>query len=54
MEALMRVEVGASWELAEGAVGYELAAADGSALPPFEAGAHIDVHLPGGLVRQYS
>lgn len=31
-----------------------LQAADGAALPPFEAGAHIDVHLPGGLVRQYS
>jgi vanillate O-demethylase ferredoxin subunit len=27
---------------------------DGAALPPFEAGAHIDVHLPNGLVRQYS
>lgn len=24
------------------------------ALPAFEAGAHLDVHLPGGLVRQYS
>lgn len=24
------------------------------ALPAFEAGAHVDVHLPGGLVRQYS
>ena len=23
-------------------------------LPPFQAGAHVDVHLPGGLVRQYS
>jgi len=31
-----------------------LVAADGTALPPFTAGAHIDVHLPGGLVRQYS
>ena len=31
----------------------ELAALDGE-LPAFEAGAHIDVHLPGGLVRQYS
>jgi ferredoxin-NADP reductase len=27
---------------------------DGWPLPPFEAGAHIDVHLPGGPVRQYS
>lgn len=33
---------------------YELASADGSPLPDFSAGAHIDVHLPGGLVRQYS
>lgn len=33
---------------------FELVAADGSALPPFSAGAHIDVHLPNGLVRQYS
>ncbi len=32
----------------------ELRALDGSALPAFAAGAHIDVHLPGGLVRQYS
>ena len=32
---------------------FELAALDGE-LPAFEAGAHIDVHLPGGLVRQYS
>lgn len=32
----------------------DLVAADGSALPAFDAGAHIDVHLPGGLVRQYS
>lgn len=32
----------------------ELAAPDGSALPPFEPGAHIDVHLDSGLIRQYS
>lgn len=32
----------------------ELAKSDGSALPAFSAGAHIDVHLPGGLIRQYS
>jgi vanillate O-demethylase ferredoxin subunit len=32
----------------------ELAAADGKPLPPFTPGAHIDVHLAGGLVRQYS
>lgn len=33
---------------------FELANADRSPLPHFAAGAHIDVHLPGGLVRQYS
>ena len=32
----------------------DLVAADGGVLPAFEAGAHVDVHLPGGLVRQYS
>lgn len=32
----------------------ELADAAGQALPPFEAGAHIDLHLPGGLLRPYS
>jgi ferredoxin-NADP reductase len=26
----------------------------GETLPAFEAGAHIDLHLPGGLVRSYS
>ncbi|MGZ5182317.1 MAG: PDR/VanB family oxidoreductase [Ramlibacter sp.] len=33
---------------------FELARADGGPLPAFSAGSHIDVHLPGGLVRQYS
>jgi vanillate O-demethylase ferredoxin subunit len=28
--------------------------ADGTKLPSFSAGSHIDVHLPGGVVRQYS
>ena len=32
----------------------ELVACDGSALPSFSAGSHVDVHLPGGVVRQYS
>ena len=33
---------------------YDLRLADGGPLPSFEPGAHIDVHLPDGLVRQYS
>jgi ferredoxin-NADP reductase len=28
--------------------------AEGGALPPYEPGAHIDLHLPNGLVRQFS
>ncbi len=39
---------------AQGICSFELAAPDGQALPVFEAGAHVDVHLPGGLVRSYS
>ena len=33
---------------------YELVDPDGGELPPFEAGAHIDVQLTDGVVRQYS
>lgn len=33
---------------------YELRSVDGQLLPAFTAGAHIDVHLPDGLIRQYS
>ncbi|PMS37387.1 vanillate O-demethylase ferredoxin subunit [Trinickia symbiotica] len=33
---------------------YELVDPDGRELPPFTAGAHIDVHLSNGIVRQYS
>lgn len=32
----------------------ELRHPQGNPLPGFEPGAHIDLHLPGGLVRQYS
>ena len=33
---------------------FELVAAHGGALPPFAAGAHVDVEVKPGLVRQYS
>lgn len=39
---------------ADDIVSLELQSADGSALPAFSAGAHIDVHLPNSLIRQYS
>lgn len=40
--------------VAEAICGLELTAVDGQPLPAFSAGSHIDVHLPEGLVRQYS
>lgn len=33
---------------------YEMVHPEGHELPAFTAGAHIDVHIPGGFVRQYS
>ncbi|WP_395069081.1 PDR/VanB family oxidoreductase [Paraburkholderia silvatlantica] len=39
---------------AEGINSYELRAIDDAGLPSFAAGAHIDVWLPGDLVRSYS
>jgi tetrachlorobenzoquinone reductase len=33
---------------------FELVPLDGQLLPPAAAGAHIDIHLPGQMVRQYS
>ena len=39
---------------AEGICSFELQAADGQPLPAFSAGSHVDVQLPGGLVRPYS
>ena len=41
------------WE-AEGVVSLELVPVDGRPLPAWSPGAHLDLHLPGGHVRQYS
>jgi vanillate O-demethylase ferredoxin subunit len=41
-------------EVATDIVSLELVAADGGALPPFEPGSHVDVHVAPGIVRQYS
>ncbi|HSP80342.1 MAG TPA: PDR/VanB family oxidoreductase, partial [Myxococcaceae bacterium] len=39
---------------AEGILSYELVSADDAPLPSFEPGAHLEVQVPGGQVRQYS
>src|ERR1700691_725008 len=41
-------------DAAQGVRTFELADPEDWALPPFTAGAHIDVHIPNGVVRQYS
>ncbi|AQA06575.1 oxidoreductase [Mycobacterium sp. MS1601] len=50
----MQVRVTATrWE-AHRVTSFELAPVDGQNLPPWSPGAHIDVRLPSGTVRQYS
>jgi vanillate O-demethylase ferredoxin subunit len=51
---MIEVRVAAKTCEAEAICSYELVRPDGAPLPAFEAGAHIDVHLAGKLVRQYS
>jgi ferredoxin-NADP reductase len=41
------------WE-ASGVMSLELSAVDGALLPSFEPGAHVDLRLPDGTLRQYS
>jgi ferredoxin-NADP reductase len=53
-QAAIRVRVAARTPLADGVVGLSLVPNDPAPLPPWAPGAHIDVRLPGGLVRQYS
>jgi vanillate O-demethylase ferredoxin subunit len=49
-----KVRVAAKTCEADGVCSFELLPLEGEVLPAFEAGAHIDVHLRSGLVRQYS
>lgn len=51
---LVSVKVAQKYQLAEGICGIEFVDARGLALPSFLAGAHIDVHIRGDVVRQYS
>ena len=54
MDTLLTVRIRSLINSAEGVRSYELVALDDQPLPAFSAGAHIDLHLPSGLVRQYS
>ncbi|TFY96397.1 PDR/VanB family oxidoreductase [Ramlibacter rhizophilus] len=50
----MQVKVLRRQMQAEGIDSFELGREDGAPLPAFSAGSHIDIHLPGNLIRQYS
>jgi len=54
MADLLEVRVQAIVFEADGVLSYEMRRTDGGELPPFAAGAHVDIHLPDGLVRSYS
>jgi ferredoxin-NADP reductase/nitrite reductase/ring-hydroxylating ferredoxin subunit len=52
-KAALRVTVARKWQAADGVAGFELRPLKGL-LPTFQPGAHIDVHMPNGAIRQYS
>jgi vanillate O-demethylase ferredoxin subunit len=53
-EKLLNLMVAKRTDETDDILSVELAHPDGNCLPPFEAGAHIDIHVAEGLVRQYS
>lgn len=53
-QAQLRLRVDAVRQIAQTIRQVELVSADGSPLPPFTAGAHINLKLPGDLSRSYS
>lgn len=50
----LTVRIASKQGLADAIEVFEFVKAEGGALPPFDAGAHIDVEIRPGLVRQYS
>jgi vanillate O-demethylase ferredoxin subunit len=53
-EETIKVVVQRRQEQGHGVLVLDMVSVDGRELPPFEAGAHVDLHLGEGLVRQYS
>jgi vanillate O-demethylase ferredoxin subunit len=53
-QEIRRVQVHSVDEIAKQTLKYTFVPSDGRSLPAFEPGAHIDVYLPNGMVRQYS
>lgn len=51
---MIEVVIANKAQAADDILHFELTRPDNQPLPAFDPGAHIDVHLPGGLIRQYS
>lgn len=54
MNDVLKVVVEGLWRQGERNLAIRLVAENGQPLPTWQPGAHIDVHLPCGIVRQYS
>ena len=52
--ALIDVQVSEIETVARDTNVYTFRRPDGARLPPYKPGAHIDIHLPNGLIRQFS
>src|SRR3546814_7639217 len=53
-QTLLEVRVTKKTLEADDIASFELKNCDGSSLPHFSAGSHVDVNMANGLVRQYS
>jgi len=54
MNDVLNVVVDGLWRQGDKNLAVRLVSANGEPLPGWQPGAHIDVHLPCGLIRQYS
>ncbi len=50
----LKARIAKYWKETDQIIGMELVREDGSPLPPYNAGAHIDIIAPNGMCRQYS
>ncbi|WP_194205648.1 PDR/VanB family oxidoreductase [Superficieibacter sp. 1612_C1] len=54
MNDVLKVIVDGLWRQGDKSLAVRLVAENGEPLPAWQPGAHIDVHLPCGIIRQYS
>lgn len=54
MNEVLKVIVDGLWRQGSQSLAVRLVAPEGQTLPAWQPGAHIDVHLPCGIIRQYS